>query len=82
MTFDLWQLGHQLGQPSGVHDIPTWKRPESGWVKLNIDAAFLWKANKGPPCVLLEMNGVSSKLAKLLGMRELFDACSMEAVAC
>ena len=49
-AFDLWQLGHQLGQPSGVHDVPTWKRLELGWVKLNTDAAFFC-------CVLSEMNG-------------------------
>jgi ribonuclease HI len=81
-AFDLWQLGHRLGQPSGVHDIPTWKRPELGWVKLNTDAAFFVESKQGATlCVIRDERGVF-QTGQATWYERALDACSMESVAC
>jgi len=38
-AFDLWQLVHKPEPREPVSVAPGWKPPESGWVKVNTDAA-------------------------------------------
>ena len=68
MAFDLWQILHPPKQDRVSLEVPKWVAPQQGWVKCNVDAAFLAeneaRVQQGASCVTMKAGSWRHKLQR------------------
>ncbi|KAF8696403.1 hypothetical protein HU200_037317 [Digitaria exilis] len=47
MASDLWEILHRQRQTQKVKEVPRWMAPNTGWLKCNVDAAFMVESGLG-----------------------------------
>lgn len=81
-AFDLWQISH----PTIIRDVPQkemrWRKPETGWVKLNSDAAFQLNDFSGAAACIIRDDQGQFMAAQAQWYDRILDVCTMEAMAC
>lgn len=81
-AFDLWQLLHPVKQAAAREQQPRWSRPDEGWLKCNVDAAFRSESGRGASGVILrDARGVFLG-AQAQAYGHCMDALTAEALAC
>lgn len=79
---DLWQLIHPMQHRVLSQEVPKWRRPDPGWVKVNSDAAFAVHDQSGATaCIIRDHRGIF-KAAQACWYDKSIDAFKMEAMAC
>lgn len=82
-AFDLWQLSHPIKEPAPARrDQQSWRAPEAGWIKCNVDAAF--QATNGTAASGLALRDYEGRVCG--GRAKWYDHClnalTAEALAC
>lgn len=81
-TFDLWQLAHPVkAQRSTSGDTQHWQRPDHGWIKCNVDAAFS-ESSTGATGMVLRDHDARSCGGKAIWHDHCLNALTTEALTC
>jgi hypothetical protein len=81
-AFDLWQLLHSPKQNKPRAEQPRWVKPELGWIKCNVDAAFQTENGQGATGGVLRDEEGRFLEAQAIAYNHCMDALMAEAYAC
>jgi hypothetical protein len=82
VAFDLWQILHHPMQTKPRMEQPRWARPERGWIKCNVDAAFHAETGRGATGGVLRDDEGRFLEAQAIAYNHCMDALMAEAYIC
>lgn len=79
---DLWFLNHPLKPSPKATEVSRWCPPDTGWVKVNSDAAFQVQGKVGATAYVIRDHRGRFRGVKADWYERCLDACMMETLAC